>query len=298
MPSSSRKVQSPQLPTDLPKLIVPRSEAQHKLEVHIEKGSEIVNRSINSQMEIDYAKADGENWWDYTITMLAKLFDNPSISLDYQDKTRLISISLYGMHYTEEREIFKKRMSSRVRNLESILQRLNLYEESTVASQYNPSSDIRNPQAVALEKIELIANRFHIVARQLCHRHADRDTLMISDEYDVQDLFHALLRLFFEDIRDEEWTPSYAGGASRIDFLLKKEQVVIELKMTRPGLKAKEVSDQLIIDTDRYQAHPDCKMLVAFVYDPQEYLTNPRGLEHDLTKTINGVLVKVIINPR
>jgi hypothetical protein len=104
-------------------------------------------------------------------------------------------------------------------------------------------------------------------------------------------------RLFFEDIRNEEWTPGYAGGASRIDFLLKAEQVVIELKMTRSGLKAKEVSDQLIIDTDRYRAHPDCKMLVAFVYDPQEYLNNPRGIEHDLTKTTNNVPVKVIINP-
>jgi len=74
-------------------------------------------------------------------------------------------------------------------------------------------------------------------------------------------------------------------------------QVVIELKMTRSGLKAKEVSDQLIIDTDRYRAHPDCKMLIALVYNPQEYLTNTRGIEHDLTKTINGVSVNVIISP-
>jgi len=69
----------------------------------------------------------------------------------------------------------------------------------------------KDPQVDALEKIELIANRFHTIVRQLHHRHASRDTLTISDEYDVQDLFHALLRLFFGDIRDEEWTPSYAG---------------------------------------------------------------------------------------
>jgi REase_DpnII-MboI len=70
--------------------------------------------------------------------------------------------------------------------------------------------------------------------------------------------------------------------------------------MTRPGLtRGKDVSDQLIIDSDRYRsAHPDCKMLGAFVYDPQEYLINPSGVEHDLTKTINGVPVKVIIRSR
>jgi hypothetical protein len=98
---------------------------------------------------------------------------------------------------------------------------------------------------------------------------------------------------------DEEWTPSYAGGASRIDFLLKQEQVLVEIKMTRQGLtREKDVSDQLIIDSERYRVHPDCKMLVAFVYDPQEYLTNPRGIERDLTKIINGVPVKVIITSR
>ena len=42
----------------------------------------------------------------------------------------------------------------------------------------------------------------------------------MEDEYDVQDLFHALLTIYFEDIRKEEWSPSYAGGASRMDFLL------------------------------------------------------------------------------
>ncbi len=113
----------------------------------------------------------------------------------------------------------------------------------------------------------------------------------------MQDLFHALLRLFFDDIRDEEWTPSYAGGHSRIDFLLKAEQIVIEIKMTRQGLKAKEVSDQLIIDIGRYRAHPDCKVLIAFVYDPELYINNPKGVEHDLSRLTDGMLVKVIIAP-
>jgi hypothetical protein len=85
-------------------------------------------------------------------------------------------------------------------------------------------------------------------------------------------------------------------GASRIDFLLKQEQVLVEIKMTRPGLtKVKDVSNQLIIDSERYRVHQDCKMLVAFVYDAQEHLNNPSGIEHDLTKTINEVPIKVII---
>lgn len=300
MPSSSRKFTPP---PPLPKLIVPRSEARQKLEAHIEKGREIVNRLINSKREIDEAKADGEKWRDYAIRLLPTLFDTMSVADDYGNKTRQVAFSLRDIPYTEERDIFKPWMSYRVRELESILESLELYAESpTIATQQNVSKDInegpKDPQADVLEKIELIANRFHIVARQLRQRRSNRTTLTIGDEYDVQDLFHALLRLFFDDIREEEWTPGYAGGHSRIDFLLKAEQIAIEIKMTRPGLKAKEVSDQLIIDIDRYRsAHPDCKMLVAFVYDPEGYISNPKGVERDLGKTTNDMLVKVIITP-
>lgn len=45
--------------------------------------------------------------------------------------------------------------------------------------------------------------------------------LFLEDEYDVQDLPHALLLLYFDDVRAEEWTPSYAGKSARMDFLLK-----------------------------------------------------------------------------
>src|SRR5438445_6575114 len=107
-----------------------------------------------------------------------------------------------------------------------------------------------------LPLIERICERFHRVARQLHLRHEDRPTLDVSDEYDVQDLLHALLRLFFDDVRTEEWTPSYAGGASRMDFILTEHGIVIEVKKTRPGMRSKDLGDQLLIDIMRYKAHP------------------------------------------
>ena len=301
MPNSSRK-STPPAPSTPPKLIVPRSEAQQKLEAHIEKGRSIAQRVITSEAEMVTADADGDKWRDYAIGLLSTLFDTSSLADDYENKTRQIAIGGRSP-FVEERDSFKDRINNWwIKELESILERLDLIQESPAIHQRVPTNNVtrdKDPQVDALEKIELIANRFHTVARQLRHRHADRDTLTISDEYDVQDLFHALLRVFFDDIRDEEWTPSYAGGASRIDFLLKHEQVLVEIKMTRLGLaKGKDVSDQLIIDSERYRVHPDCKMLVAFVYDPQEYLNNPSGIERDLTKTINDVPVKVIIRSR
>jgi hypothetical protein len=46
--------------------------------------------------------------------------------------------------------------------------------------------------------------RFHSVVRRLRTRHDGRPTFDVEDEYDVQDLLHALLRLHFHDIRRRE----------------------------------------------------------------------------------------------
>lgn len=149
-----------------------------------------------------------------------------------------------------------------------------------------------------LNLIERLCLRFHAAARQLQHRHADRDTLTIEDEYDVQDLLHAILRLHFDDVRAEEWTPSYAGGSSRVDFLLKAEQIVIEVKKTRSSMKPKDLGEQLIIDRARYEVHPDCKTLICFVYDPEGRVGNPVGIERDLENHTGSLKVRVIIAPK
>jgi hypothetical protein len=148
-----------------------------------------------------------------------------------------------------------------------------------------------------LARIEILLKRFPLVVRQLRDRYSSRQTLNVEDEYDVQDLLHALLLIDFDDIRPEEWAPSYAGSSSRMDFLLKKEQLVIETKKTRNGLGAKEIGEQLIIDIEKYRGHPYSKTLICFVYDPEGKITNPRGIENDLNRVEGDLTVKVIISP-
>lgn len=133
----------------------------------------------------------------------------------------------------------------------------------------------------AFLQIEKLLTRFHSVAQQLTKRHSHRDSLWINDEYDVQDLLRALLRIDFDDIRPEEWTPSYAGGSARMDFLLKKERVVIEVKKTRENLRDREVGEELIIDIAKYKEHPNCRTLICFIYDRDQYINNPVGLKRD-----------------
>lgn len=142
-----------------------------------------------------------------------------------------------------------------------------------------------------------VFERFHLITRQLRNRYNGRNTLEVEDEYDVQDLLHSLLRLFFDDIRAEEWTPSYAGGSSRMDFLLKKEKIVIEVKKTRQGLSDKDLGKQLIEDKAKYSSHPDCKKLICFTYDPEGRIVNPAGIQHDLNSKDNSLEVEIVIKP-
>ena len=145
--------------------------------------------------------------------------------------------------------------------------------------------------------IETIMDRFHLVVKQMRQRYNDRTTIDIQDEYDVQDLLHSLLKIYYDDIRTEEWNPSYAGGSTRSDFLLKKEKIVIEVKKTRNSLKSKQLGDQLIVDIAKYKTHPDCKLLYCFVYDPEGYISNPKGIENDLnedSKDKMKVIVKIV----
>lgn len=164
--------------------------------------------------------------------------------------------------------------------------------------EYGLNEDMAESEPDQLSLIEKLCLRFHSAARQLQQRYDNRDTITINDEYDVQNLLHAILCLHFDDIRAEEWTPSYAGGSSRVDFLLKAEEIVIEVKKTRASMKAKDLGEQLIIDRARYEAHPDCKTLVCFVYDPEGRIGNPVGIERDLEKHGGSLRVRVVIAPK
>lgn len=101
--------------------------------------------------------------------------------------------------------------------------------------------------------------------------------------------------LKYDDVRNEEPVPSRSGAGSRIDFLLKKEQIGIEVKMTRKSLGDKEICEQILTDTNRYSSHPNCKKLIFFIYDPYSYIKKPTAIKSDLESKNKNITV--IISP-
>jgi hypothetical protein len=149
-----------------------------------------------------------------------------------------------------------------------------------------------------LSTVIALCRRFPLFVARLQARQRQRDPYRVKDEYDVQDLLHAILKLHFDDVRPEEWTPSYAGNASRTDFLLPEQKILIEAKMTRQGLGQREVTDELLIDAARYSKMPNVEHLVCIVYDPDHRCPNPAAIENDLARTDGRLRVTAVVCPR
>lgn len=132
------------------------------------------------------------------------------------------------------------------------------------------------------ELLEVIVRGLRRAMHPLTHRRKGAQHLSFSNEYDVQDLLHSMLRPWISDIRPEEFTPSYAGTSTRMDFLLTAYALVIETKIVRDRTHAKRIGDELIIDIEHYRRHPECKRLWCVIYDPDHLITNAQGLKNDL----------------
>jgi len=147
-----------------------------------------------------------------------------------------------------------------------------------------------------LDDLEDLLKRFPRFVNALTHRHSNRPGFELADEYDVQDLLRGLLLFTLSDVREEEWTPSYVGASSRIDFVLPLRQTAIEVKMTRRGMSLKDLGDQLVIDIARYRAHPDVKSVICFIVDAAGIVLNRDGLIRDLRASSSETLeVRAVI---
>jgi hypothetical protein len=147
------------------------------------------------------------------------------------------------------------------------------------------------------QAVERMLERFHGFAKDLEHGQRGRDGIQVKDEYDLQFLVNALLRMQFDNVKPEEPAPSLAAGGTRLDFLLPDHGLVIELKMTRASMIVRSLADELILDIARYRAHPDCRAILFFVYDPIGLIRNPVALKKDLSRVAGEIPVSLVISP-
>ena len=160
------------------------------------------------------------------------------------------------------------------------------------------STEPQRPSSLE-ELLQIIIRGLPRAMHPFTHRRKGVATLSIDSEYDIQDLLHSQLRPWIADIRPEEFTPSYAGSNTRMDFLLPAYSLVLETKRVRDKRHATKIGDELIIDIEHYRRHPKCDRLWCVVYDPLHLIPNPSGMIADLegerTTPDGSVQVRVFI---
>jgi len=247
-------------------------------------------------------------------SLISKLIELRSLSggdplyCRWRDETEAVTLGIFGeqnaLYIELHKYLFPRYVppigwnESNIDYKKQYLRGLDIFESKLVAMKKSVEMwpDDVAVKDNAVERVITILSRFHRFAQQLNHRHDNREAFVIKDEYDVQDLVHALLKLHFDDVRAEDPAPICAGASSRIDFVLKEESIGVEIKKTREGLKDRELGTQLITDKERYKSHHNCKYLVFFIYDPDGYITNPTGLIKDLESQSDEMKTYVVIN--
>jgi hypothetical protein len=277
----------------LPTPQVTRREAKALIGERIKEG----RRASMESYETSTKKAERRysTWDKRNYQFLIQLFDSEEIAKEYTAIPKLILTGTYRS--TERAELHQKRIDRKIKWFKELARRIDNHFSPPKEAIFNPtSSETRS----AVDKVDLLCNRFHTVVSQLNQLKRGQKSpscSFIKTEYDVQELLHALLWIFFSDVRREDPVPQRAGAASRTDFVLKKEAILIEVKKTRTNLRDNEVGKQLIVDIERYKGRNDCKLMYCFVYDPDHYIRNPAGLE-ELSRNEGELIVKVVVLPK
>lgn len=106
----------------------------------------------------------------------------------------------------------------------------------------------------SVDSIKNIFSNFQDAIKHLTEiRRKDHVNFEINDEYDVQDLSYLVLRSVFQELEFENPHFKSGGTNSRVDLMLEKEGIDIELKMIKSKDKdEKDFIKQLKIDFNDY----------------------------------------------
>jgi hypothetical protein len=140
-----------------------------------------------------------------------------------------------------------------------------------------PSRGVVEPE---VDVVVHVCRRLPKVAQIFANRsRKGRASFDLSDEYDVQDLLHGLLRGYLKYSVQEDPLPKVAGAkSSRADISVEELGVLIEIKYARSPSDQKRIFDEYSQDLVLYAKWPHLKTLIFLIYnssdlrDPDEFI--------------------------
>lgn len=121
-----KKTTEPSVPKGLPNLVVARAEAESRIASQIDKGKQLLELPIQSDDDLEKARKEYSKWRSFNKDLLKKMFDSSEVSEEYSRS--------YGPIWSPKSfegrvEYYQANVQNEITRLESIKERLPLYEE-------------------------------------------------------------------------------------------------------------------------------------------------------------------------
>lgn len=124
-----------------------------------------------------------------------------------------------------------------------------------------------------------VCARLQQAAKPLEHRRQGKTPFAISDEYDVQDLLHSLVRAYFKFVVSEEPIKKLANArATRADFVIEALGTIVEVKYVHGPNDQGRIVQELGEDLLFYEQWEHLKVFIYLVYNASD-LRDPEALD-------------------
>lgn len=124
-----------------------------------------------------------------------------------------------------------------------------------------------------------LCGRLPHAAKPLARRRKGKEIFEITDEYDAQDLLHAIVRAYFKYSVNEEPIKKLANTKStRADFAIEALGAIVELKYVRDPNDQSRIVDELAQDLLYYEQWEPLQILIYVVYNASD-LSDPEALD-------------------
>jgi hypothetical protein len=144
------------------------------------------------------------------------------------------------------------------------------------------------PSAPDVEMLVRLCGRLPQAARVLARRARGKPAFEIKDEYDAQDLLHAIVRAYFKYTVVEEPLGKVAGVSSRADLAVEELGALIELKFARGPQDQNRIVEEFAQDLLLYSRWTPLSTFIYVVVNADD-LRDPEALDAlSGTHEING----------
>ncbi len=127
---------------------------------------------------------------------------------------------------------------------------------------------VENAEGNAEALVVNVCERLPQAASRLANRRKGKTPFVITDEYDVQDLLHAVLRSSLKHTVQENPLPKVANAKSaKMDIGIEKLGILIEVKYAREPSDQAKIVQEIAEDLLLYTTWKPLKVLIFLIYN-------------------------------